>query len=213
MSEIVPNHYSLQVDWDGYAVTLCDRPECRKVLRTRKVYASRERMQETHDREEHWYSTEFKDGNCLYVLSCEADDQEHQTRLATESYARLQHRKKTAFPSTSFVKRARSSSKPRQKSELYEPTGIKVGAMVEFTKRETPVYKRIDHGGWATYEVDYYEQEEHFTGQVWSEDGPRSHPKSMWVVTDDQRAFVVHKETLNAVEEWKRDTDDLAEEQ
>jgi hypothetical protein len=205
--EIIPNHYTLQIDREkGYAVTLCKREDCRAELRTPFLYTTREKVQEKHDKEAHWYSTEYHDGNCLYVLSCEADSQEHQTKLADESMARLQKGKKSAFPSTSFVKSARS--KPRKapsKSELYEPVDLKPGAMVAFQIPGKPVYRERDvENGYYGWEIDYYTEVQHFKGQVWSE-GPKSHPKSIWVVTDDQRAFVVHKESFNVLEEWHRD--------
>lgn len=204
--EIIPNHTSLQVDWEKQeSVTLCQRPNCRQELRTKKfyLYTTREIVQKQHDLEVHKFVTEFDEGKCHYRINGVADSQEQHDQLAQEAFAGFQKGKKTAFPSTSFVKRAHTVSKSPRKSELYEPVDLKPGAMVAFTKRETPVYKERDvANGYYGYEIDYYEPEEHFKGQVWSE-GPKNHPKSVWVVTEDQRAFVVHKDSFNVLEEWK----------
>lgn len=200
MSEIIPNSYSLQINWDEkYAVTLCARPGCGAELRTQKFHVQRDTVQRWHDEECHRVSATKLVGKTTYVFNDYADDvKTGQLELELSIDSKLatlcKHKK---FQSSDYLKNSRKPWKrPPDKKELYAPTGLMVGATVDFVSKMTS----ITLSAWPDYKTRTIDEKK-FTGVVWSDTG--AVPNSMWVLCDNGMCYLVSKKDLTVL--WSKD--------
>lgn len=200
MFEIIPNSYSLQINWDEkYAVTLCDRPGCGAELRTEKFHVQRDTVQREHDREFHFFTVTRAIDKTTYTLSGIADDPElARSELESNFNAELAIlRKRKKFQSSDYLKNSRKPWKrPADKKELYAPTGLMVGATVDFVSKMTS----ITLSAWPHYKSRTIDERK-FTGVVWSDTG--AVPNSIWVLCDNGMCYLVSKKDLTVL--WHKD--------